>query len=212
MSETLSSKQLGLMLEGAVQQIRRQHEILSKLDAAVGDGDHGTTILRAMEAVSRTVAQPLSGDLKEFFSKIAWEVMSCDGGSTGPLLGAFFMGMSEPGAGKSEFDTAGLLAALEAGIAKLHKQSRAQVGDKTMMDAFLPALAALKASDSAAGIRPALNSAAEAAAKGAEATKTMRAKFGRARNLGDRVIGHPDPGAVSVSLILKGFAEGLAAA
>ena len=195
------------MLDGAVAQIRQHHEMLSRLDAAVGVGDHGTTILRTMEAVARTVAEQPAGDLQQFFSKIAWEVMSCDGGSTGPLLGALFMGMSEAGAGKTELDRAGLVALLEGGILKLHKQSRAQIGDKTMMDAFLPALAALRASDPACSIKSTLQLAAEAATTGAEATKTMRAKYGRARNLGDRVIGHPDPGAVSASLILKGFAE-----
>ena len=197
------------MLDGAVAQIRQHHEMLSRLDAAVGDGDHGTTILRTMEAVARTVAEQPAGDLQQFFSKIAWEVMSCDGGSTGPLLGALFMGMSEAGAGKTELDRAGLVALLEGGILKLHKQSRAQIGDKTMMDAFLPALAALRASDPACSIKSTLQLAAEAATTGAEATKTMRAKYGRARNLGDRVIGHPDPGAVSASLILRGFSEGV---
>jgi dihydroxyacetone kinase-like protein len=119
------------------------------------------------------------------------------------------MGMSEAGAGKTELDRTGLVALLEAGITKLHKQSRAQVGDKTMMDAFLPALEALKTSEPGAPIKATLQLAAEAAGRGAEATKTMCAKFGRARNLGDRVIGHADPGAVSVSLILKGFSEGV---
>jgi phosphoenolpyruvate---glycerone phosphotransferase subunit DhaL len=133
--------------------------------------------------------------------------MSCDGGSTGPLLGSFFLGMSDGAAGRSELDGAGLAAVFEAGIAKMQKQSRAQLGDKTMLDAFLPALAALKAADPARGIQTALQQAATAAAQGAEATKTMRARFGRARNLGDRVIGHLDPGAVSVSLLFKGFSE-----
>jgi phosphoenolpyruvate---glycerone phosphotransferase subunit DhaL len=83
------------------------------------------------------------------------------------------------------------------------------VGDKTMMDAFLPAVAALKTAAPNLGAKAALGLAAAAAAEGAEATRQMRAKFGRARNLGDRVIGHPDPGAVSVSLIFKGFNEGI---
>jgi dihydroxyacetone kinase-like protein len=117
------------------------------------------------------------------------------------------MGMSDGAAGKSECDNAGLVAMCEAGITKMQKHSRAQIGDKTMMDAFLPALAAMKAADPAQGLHTALVQAAAAAAQGAEATKTMRAKFGRARNLGDRVIGHADPGAVSVSLLFKGFSE-----
>ena len=209
MSETIGYKQLRGMLNAAADQIRKNHEMLSKLDSAVGDGDHGTTILRAMEAVSKTVSEDPGSDLKALFSAIAWAVMSCDGGSTGPLLGSFFMGMSECAAGRGELDHAALVSVFEAGVAKLQKQSRAQVGDKTMMDAFLPALAALKSADSARGIKPALEQAAEAAAKGAEATRNMKAKFGRARNLGDRVLGHADPGAVSVSLIFKGFSEGL---
>jgi dihydroxyacetone kinase-like protein len=83
------------------------------------------------------------------------------------------------------------------------------VGDKTMMDAFLPALDAMRAAAPSGDIRDVLQQAAAAAAAGAEATKGFRAKFGRARNLGDRVIGHADPGAVSASLILKGCSEAL---
>jgi len=197
------------MLNAAADQIRRNHEMLSQLDSAVGDGDHGTTILRAMEAVSKTVSESPASDLKTLFSAIAWAVMSCDGGSTGPLLGSFFMGMSDGANGREELDCVGLVTVFEAGMLKLQKQSRAQVGDKTMMDAFLPALAALKSAESARGIKAALEQAAEAAAKGAEATRNMKAKFGRARNLGDRVLGHADPGAVSISLIFKGFSEGI---
>ena len=197
------------MLGGAVEQIRQNHEMLSRLDAAVGDGDHGTSILRAMEAVAKTVSVTPSGGLKPLFSAIAWAVMSCDGGSTGPLLGSLFMGMSDAATDKTDLDFAACVAVFESGIAKLHKQSKAQIGDKTMMDAFLPALAALKSANPADGIKMALRQAAEAAAKGAETTKTMRAKYGRARNLGDRVIGHADPGAVSASLLLKGFSEGI---
>jgi dihydroxyacetone kinase-like protein len=209
MAETIGYQQVCGMLNAAADQIRRNHEMLSKLDSAVGDGDHGTTILRAMEAVSKTVTETPASDLKTLFSAIAWAVMSCDGGSTGPLLGSFFMGMSEGATGRGELDCEGLASVFDAGIVKLQKQSRAQVGDKTMMDAFLPALVALKSADGARGIKAALAQAAAAAAQGAESTRNMKAKFGRARNLGDRVLGHADPGAVSVSLIFKGFSEGL---
>ena len=208
MPETIGYQQVCGMLNAAAGQIRKNHEMLSQLDSAVGDGDHGTTILRAMEAVSKTVSESPASDLKTLFSAIGWAVMSCDGGSTGPLLGSFFMGMSDGAAGRAELDYSGVVSVFEAGIAKLQRQSRAQLGDKTMMDSFLPALAALKSADRARGIKAALEQAAEAAAKGAEATRNMKAKFGRARNLGDRVLGHADPGAVSVSLIFKGFSEG----
>jgi dihydroxyacetone kinase-like protein len=210
MPETIGFSQVCQMLFAAAARIRANHELLSRLDSAVGDGDHGTTMLRAMEAVEKAVSNHPDTDLRHLLSTVAWAVMSSDGGSTGPLLGSFFMGMSDGAAGRNKLDCVGLVSVFEAGIAKLQKQSRAQIGDKTMMDAFLPALAALKAAEPAHGMAAALQRAATAAAQGAEATKTMRAKFGRARNLGDRVIGHADPGAVSVSLLFDGFRAALA--
>ena len=160
MPETISYPQVCQMLEAAAGLIRANHEMLSRLDAAVGDGDHGTTILRTMEAVTKTIADTPGTDLKELFAKIAWAVMDCDGGSTGPLLGSFFLGMSDAVAGMTELDCAAMVAMFEGGILKLAKQSRAVVGDKTMMDAFLPALAALQAAAPAGCIRSALQQAA----------------------------------------------------
>jgi dihydroxyacetone kinase-like protein len=209
MLETISYSQVCQMLQSAVGQIRANHEMLSQLDAAVGDGDHGTTILRTMEAVAKAIADHDGTDLTELLSKIAWAVMDCDGGSTGPLLGSLFMGMSAAVAGKTDLDGAAVVAMFDGGIRKLAKQSRAVVGDKTMMDAFLPALDAMQAAAPSGDIRTVLQQAAAAAATGAAATKDFRAKFGRARNLGDRVIGHLDPGAMSASLILKGCSEAL---
>lgn len=209
MLETISYPQVCQMLQSAVGRIRANHELLSQLDAAVGDGDHGTTILRTMEAVAKVIADSTGTDLKELLSKIAWAVMDCDGGSTGPLLGSLFMGMGDAVTDQADLDCAAVVAMFEAGIRKLARQSRAVVGDKTMMDAFLPALDAMQAAAPSGDIRTVLQQAAAAAAAGAEATKDFRAKFGRARNLGDRVIGHVDPGAVSASLILKGCSEAL---
>jgi len=209
MSDTISYPQVCRMLQCAIGQIRANHEQLSRLDAAVGDGDHGTTILRSMEAVAKAIADSPGSDLKALFAKIGWDVMDSDGGSTGPLLGSLFMGMSDAVGEQTELDCAALVAMFEGGINKLAKQSRAGVGDKTMMDAFLPALGALQAAAPTGSIRAALEQAAAAAAAGADATKQFRAKFGRARNLGERVIGHVDPGAVSVSLLFKGFSEAL---
>lgn len=208
MAETISQAHLRLMLNAAVDRIRLHHTRLSQLDAAVGDGDHGTTLLRSMEAVATAVAASADCSLQEMLSRVAWAILSCDGGSTGPLLGSFFMGMSDAVAGKQELDGPALAVAFEAGVAKMRKQSRAQQGDKTMMDALLPALATLRSAGPDSDPKTILRQAAEAAAAGAEDTKNMRAKFGRARSLGDRVIGHLDPGAVSISLILQGFSEG----
>lgn len=207
MPDTLDYAGFCRMLRAAAGQIRAHHELLSRLDSAVGDGDHGTTIRRALEAAEQTAAEHPPGDLKALLARVAWAVLSCDGGATGPLLGSFFLGLSEALGAENELDTPALARVFAAGIAKMQKQSRAQLGDKTMMDAFLPALAALKAAAPDQGVGAALRQAAQAAADGAEATRNMRARFGRARNLGDRVLGHTDPGAVSVSLLFKGFSE-----
>ena len=118
--------------------------------------------------------------------------------------------MSESVGGKARIDGAGLASALEAALASVRKQTKAQVGDKTMMDALVPAIQAVRAAtDAGASPAEALAKAAAAAEAGAASTKDMRARFGRAKNLGDRSIGSPDPGATSMSLIFKGFAEAL---
>jgi dihydroxyacetone kinase-like protein len=205
MPDTIGFPEFCRMLLVAAAKIRANHEMLSRLDSAVGDGDHGTTLLRVMEAMEKTLGANTGGDLKRMLADIAWAVMGCDGGSTGPLLGSFFLGLSDGATGCTEFDCPGLASLFEAGITRMQKQSRARIGDKTMMDAFLPALEALKAADPALGVRTALRQAATAAAQGAEATRSMRAKFGRARNLGDRSLGAVDPGATSVALIFDGF-------
>jgi phosphoenolpyruvate---glycerone phosphotransferase subunit DhaL len=209
MPDVITCANLRGMLDAATAKIRADHEHLSRLDGAVGDGDHGTTILRAMELASATATEHAGTDMKELLSAVGWAVLGCDGGSTGPLLGSFFIGMSDASNGAGEWTSAKLASVFDGGVARMQKQSRAHIGDKTMMDAFLPAVEALKSADPALPPKALLERAAAAAERGAEATKNMRAKFGRARNLGDRVIGHPDPGAVSISLILKGFSEGL---
>ena len=207
MSKTIENKQVIDMILSAVEKIRENHETLSKLDSATGDGDHGTTMLRSVKAVEDTINAETDADLKDLLYKIGWGIMSADGGSTGPLLGSFFMGMSE-GVGESPtLDSSAIAEMIIAGAEKMHKQSRAQVGDKTMMDALLPAVDALKSADKDADIAEILKQAAQAASDGSDATVDMKAKFGRARNLGDRVIGHKDPGSVSISLMFQGFCD-----
>jgi phosphoenolpyruvate---glycerone phosphotransferase subunit DhaL len=206
---TVGYSEICQMLLAAAGRIRGRHEMLSRLDSAVGDGDHGISMLRVMEAVETTVNGNSGTDLKALFSMVAWAVMSVDAGSTGPLLGTFFEGLSEGATDRNQFDGVALAALVEAGTTKLQRLSRAQIGDKTMMDAFLPALAALKGADPEQGIKTALQQAAAAAAQGAGATKAMRAKFGRARNLGERSLGAVDPGAMSVALLFEGFYEAL---
>ena len=135
-------------------------------------------------------------------------MMSIDAGSTGPLLGSLLMGMGEPIGEADEIDARLAASMLSAGLAKLQTISKAQVGDKTMIDALAPAVEALrKTADQGATVAEALQRAADAAEEGAEATKQFQAKFGKACNLAERSLGHRDPGATSIALLLRGFAE-----
>ncbi|MDP7288185.1 MAG: dihydroxyacetone kinase subunit DhaL [Phycisphaerae bacterium] len=210
MADTINADNLVAMLQNAVATIRDNELMLSKLDSATGDGDHGSAMVSAVGAADKAIVEWDKASIKSLLKGVGWGMMCIDGGSTGPLWGSLFMGMSK-GAGEAEtLDCAALADAFEAGLEKLQKQSKAQVGDKTMMDALIPAVGAIRtAADASASINDAMAAAAAAAAEGAAATSEMLAKFGRARNLGDRVIGHIDPGATSMSLLFKAFSEAL---
>ena len=137
--------------------------------------------------------------------------MGVDGGATGPLLGSFLMGLGNGIDELERIDCPMLAAMFEAGLAAVRRQSKAQIGDKTLMDALLPAVDAMRrAADEGKSIREALQQAANAAEDGAISTKEFKARFGRAKNLGERTIGCQDPGATSMALIFQGFFEGLA--
>ena len=197
------------MLRGAIGEVRAHHEELTRLDSFGGDGDHGTTMLRAaavMEKALDASASPAPGAL---LGEVGWALMGIDGGATGPLLGTLFQGMGEAAGDATSLDPAGFAAAFAAGLASLGKRTKAKPGDKTMMDALVPAADAMAAAASSGEDLPGLlRRAAEAARRGAESTAAMAARFGRAKNVGTKSIGHPDPGATSVSLILKGLFEG----
>lgn len=199
------------IMSSAVAKIRDNHEELTKLDSAIGDGDHGTTMLRSMESVDNTISQADGDDMKGLLYDIGWNIMCCDGGSTGPLLGSLFMGMSDGVEGETTLDAGAVAAMFRAGLEGMSVQSKASVGDKTMMDALIPAVEALEsASKEGKMIAEMLEGAADAAKQGAESTKDMQAKFGRARNLGERTLGFQDPGATSISYIFAGFADAVA--
>ncbi len=210
MIDTLDYPGLTKMLRGAVAQIRENHKWLSELDSYGGDGDHGTTMLRAMENLKKALDASKSGRMDTLLGEIAWAVMGTDGGATGPLFGSFFMGMSEGAAGKESLDVAALAGMFEAGLDTLRKQTKAQVGDKTVVDALVPAVrAAREAADKGLGLVAMLDAAAQAAAAGARGTRDLQPRLGRAKNARQQSVGHEDPGAVSVSLIFKGFLEGV---
>ncbi|MCP4532781.1 MAG: dihydroxyacetone kinase subunit L [Delftia sp.] len=184
---------------------------LSQLDAAIGDGDHGAAMLRSMTAAEQAVTDAgADAAPRELLFQAGWAVMSQAGGATGPLLGSMFMGLSDGFGDRAELDAPGTAAAFEAALANVQKQTKAQPGDKTMIDALVPAVTAMRqAADAGASVSDALAQAARAAQQGAESTCQMRARFGRASNLGDRSIGTVDAGARSMSILLAGFAAAM---
>ena len=210
MAGTIGFDDIGRMIRSAADKIRANREELSKLDSAIGDGDHGTTIARAMGIAEKVIEASEKKEIKGLLKDVGWGVMGVDGGATGPLLGSFLMGLSNGIDEQDAIDCPILAAMFEAGLAGVRRQSKAQIGDKTMMDALLPAVDAIRqAADEGKSVKEALQQAAEAAENGAVSTKEFKARFGRAKNLGERTIGFQDPGATSMALIFQGFLEGL---
>lgn len=191
------------MLDNALKNIKEREDEFSKLDAVIGDGDHGQAIVTAMSAIVATAQK--GTEFKTMLNDMGFDVMLQVSGSTSTLLGAFFLGMSDHASG-TELDAAGVKAMFAGGLANVQKQTKAQKGDKTMMDALIPAsgaIAAYTGSDEQA----LFTAAAQAAAKGAEDTKQFVSKFGRAKSYGEKTIGTPDAGAVSMAYFFQGLAQ-----
>ena len=192
------------MVAAAGADIRAGEKLFSELDAAAGgDGDHGTAIVTAFNAMAKADGADFKGYLKALSDALQAE--AC--GSTSTLYGAWLQGMSDAAPeGAAELDDAALAAMFKGGLDEIGFTTRARVGDKTLMDALIPATDALVAA-AGQGASAMLGKAAEGAAQGSEATCAMRAKFGRAKNLGDRSIGPRDAGSASMACIFAAFAK-----
>lgn len=193
------------MMRNALSRIKEREDEFSKLDAVIGDGDHGTAIVTAMSAILESAEK--GTEFKSMLNDMGFNVMLQTSGSTSTLLGAFFLGMSDAASG-TELDATAVKAMFAGGLENVKQQTKAQKGDKTMMDALIPAVEAIQASTSD-DIKSILAAGAEAAQAGAEATVQMKANFGRARNYGERSIGYADSGATSWSCMFAAFAEAL---
>lgn len=193
------------MLRNALLCITKRADEFSQLDAVLGDGDHGTAIVQAMSALVATADK--GTEFKAMLNDMSFSLMLEISGSTSTLLGGFFLGMSDHAEG-TELDAAGVKAMFAGGLAGVKKQTKAQLGDKTMMDALIPAVEAMQEVDSD-DVKTILEAGAHAALQGAKATIDMKANFGRARNYGERSIGYADSGASSWSCMFDAFAKAL---
>ncbi|GIF14453.1 dihydroxyacetone kinase subunit DhaL [Actinoplanes teichomyceticus] len=181
---------------------------LTRLDAAIGDGDHGVNLNRGFTAVVAALDQEAPPTVGEVLAKAGSTLMSRVGGASGPLYGSALRAAGRALPQTSAVRPDELVAALRAGLDAVRKLGGAAPGDKTMIDAYAPALDAFEQAVAAgAGLAQAAAAAARAATAGAEATVPMRARKGRASYLGERSVGHQDPGATSASLMFQALSD-----
>ena len=195
-------------LAGLQRVFAENREQLTELDRAIGDADHGTNMDRGFTAVAAELTARPPADLQSALGSAAAVLIRTVGGASGPLYGTFFLRAAAACAGKQQLEAAEVAEVLQAGIEGVRQRGKAAAGDKTMLDALLPALDAMKralAQGKSAGEM--VEQGAAAAAEGMRATVPMQARKGRASYLGPRSVGHQDPGATSAYLLLKAAAE-----
>jgi phosphoenolpyruvate---glycerone phosphotransferase subunit DhaL len=181
---------------------------LTRLDQAIGDGDHGTNMDRGMKAVQAKLDGLEGADIGDLLKTVGMTLVSTVGGAAGPLYGTLFLQMGVATAGKSELEPEDWAAALDAAVQGVQMRGKAESGDKTMVDALIPARDAFSAAVAeGATFEEALRRSAEAAEQGMLATTPLVAKKGRASYLGERSAGHQDPGATSSQLLVRTAAE-----
>lgn len=195
------------MLLSASKVLEDNEDMLTQLDSATGDGDHGITIKKIADVIRHETEAWIEGQsLKSLLGSASFKIMNVKGGSAGPLWGTMFEGFSEGAAEQDEINTEDLRRMFTGSLKSLSEISTAKVGEKTMMDALVPAVKAIE--ESKGDIEDMLAEAAKAAKEGADNTENYIAKFGRAKTLKEKSLGHKDPGAVSLSLFIEGLALG----
>jgi len=191
--------------------VAENKEYLTELDSAIGDADHGINMNRGMQAVLGKLDSGEEADVGALLKTVGMTLVSKVGGASGPLYGTLFLQMGTSAAGKSELSDEDWAAALAAGVAGVQRRGKAELGDKTMVDALVPAVEAVRSAlAGGATLDDALRRSAEAAQAAMTATIPLVARKGRASYLGERSANHQDPGSTSSWLLLRTAAETLA--
>ncbi|WP_438355003.1 dihydroxyacetone kinase subunit DhaL [Microbacterium sp. CJ88] len=191
--------------------VTEHRDELTELDSAIGDADHGSNMARGMDAVVAKLEATPPATGGELGKTVGMTLVSTVGGASGPLYGTFFLRAGTAIGDAAPLDAAALGAALRAGVEGVVARGKAEPGDKTMIDALVPALDAWDAAASGgASVQEAADAAASAAASGRDATTPLVARKGRASYLGERSAGHVDPGATSATLLLDALRDALA--
>ncbi len=204
---SLTYEQVREMLLACTERIMRNEPYLTRADAAIGDGDHGTGMVIGMKAAREVLEKEADGDdIGKLYSDTAKAMETAMGGASGMIFSTMFAGNAKEGAPIQEMSTEDFAARMAEGLRAIQELGHAQPGDKTMVDALYPAVEALK-SHVSESFEEMLDAAAKAAYEGMEASKKYVAKFGRAKNLMERAIGHQDAGASSTWLIFQEMAD-----
>ncbi len=205
---TISRDAVVTWIQNLAAAIAAQKDYLTQLDSDIGDGDHGANMHRGFQAVLGKLPGVAEKDIGTIFKTVGMTLVSTVGGAGGPLYGTLFMQMGTATAGKNELALADWASALDAGLKGVVMRGKANLGDKTMVDALTPAVEALKSAQANGSNLPdALHASEQAAEKGMKDTIPLVAKKGRASYLGERSAGHQDPGATSSHLLVKTAAD-----
>ena len=203
MDETVGTAALDRWVRSFALLVAENKELLTDLDAAIGDGDHGANMDRGMRAVLVALDDTRPATAAALLNKVGMTLVSTVGGASGPLFGTFFLRAGASFGDTAEISLAQLAAALRAGLEGIVARGKAEAGDKTMYDALAPAVHALDSAVSESLDKAdALKQALVAAENGRDATTPMLARKGRASYLGERSVGHQDPGATTVALLM----------
>lgn len=203
--EELGAAELRAWLHECSALVGAHAEELTALDAAIGDADHGANMKRGLSAVEAVLEAGSFETIGALLKKAGMTLVSTVGGASGPLYGTFFMRMGAAAGATTALDAQGLAQAMAAGVEGIAARGRATTGEKTMLDAWSPALEALGSHPE--DLVAATAAAARAAEEGRQATEAMIATKGRASYLAERSVGHIDPGAASTALILQALAQ-----
>jgi dihydroxyacetone kinase-like protein len=201
--DTVSVADLDQWVRAFAKLVAENKDSLTDLDAAIGDGDHGANMDRGMRAVLATLDEDTPPTASALFTKVGTTLLSTVGGASGPLFGTLFLRVGAALGDTTEISLPRLATALRAGLDGIVARGKAEPGDKTMYDAFAPAVSALEtAATVGADKTDALQRALSAAERGRDATTPMVARKGRASYMGERSVGHQDPGATTVALLM----------
>ncbi|HEI8866998.1 dihydroxyacetone kinase subunit DhaL [Serratia sp. AKBS12] len=186
----------------------RERDFLTQLDTDIGDADHGLNMNRGFNKVVEKLPSVADKDIGFILKNTGMTLLSSVGGASGPLFGTFFIRAAQAANAKQSLDLAELQQMMQEGVEGVVMRGKAEPGDKTMCDAWWPVVESLRQSaQRQLSVAQALQRAAECAQQAVEATIAMQARKGRASYLGERSIGHQDPGATSVMLMMKTLAE-----